>query len=580
MFVLIFALPFAAALLCLGLSRTVATRWLGFIAAGALLVAAGILLLEPLPLALPERSWAMLGERPVRLALLFDATSRPFALLALGGGALALLALALALPPDLRGFGGLFATLLLAPLAIIAGLANQEPLLLPFAWALVALLGFTALRASGTSSSPTMLPGALLAGMLGTLLLTAAALLPAAIPGEPLTPAVLVCWTLVGLLAFGAPVFHALFDDAAAAPAALAGMLLALGLPLLGGYAFIRFAAAQWDALPLVWRVGWALLGLLTLLACAAGATSTTRVRQLLGWQLSAQLGLVLIYIGVAGGAPPLAVASEMLINAVLTTLAGYLAVAILERRAGTDDLAEIGAHGPLILPGLAFLLAAASALGLPGTWGWWQQSELLGAARSSAPWMLPPLLAGGALRGLAYIAPLAAFWRANPPAAAGPTRRSWAPIGALLCPTIAVLPLVVWGVVPQLAERSWLAALRGTTIAGGPERLQPDMPMQVIAGLAALVLVALPLLALRGRGRSASAEQDIRNPALLTPQALGQSLRGLVWLGDARELFRTIWAGLLGLSRGAARLLALFEQRYYLAGLMLAVIIVIMLMI
>src|SRR5689334_22091821 len=92
MFVLTFALPFAAALLCLGLNRAVPTRWLGIGAAGALLVAAGALLVATLPLALAERIWATLGERPVRLALGFDAASRPFALLALGGGALALLA--------------------------------------------------------------------------------------------------------------------------------------------------------------------------------------------------------------------------------------------------------------------------------------------------------------------------------------------------------------------------------------------------------------------------------------------------------------------------------------------------------
>ena len=105
MFILIFAVPFAAALLCLGLNNLVQTRWLGLASAGALLVSAAALLLAPQPVALPERIWAMLGDYPVRLALVFDAVSRPLALLALGGGALALLALALAIPPDLRRFG-------------------------------------------------------------------------------------------------------------------------------------------------------------------------------------------------------------------------------------------------------------------------------------------------------------------------------------------------------------------------------------------------------------------------------------------------------------------------------------------
>ncbi|HEY3232849.1 MAG TPA: hypothetical protein VGJ87_26695, partial [Roseiflexaceae bacterium] len=96
MLALIFTLPFAAALLCLALNRVVSTRWLGIEAAGALLLAAGALLLAPPPLALAGRVWVMLGDRPVLLALGLDAASRPFALLVLAGGALALLALALA----------------------------------------------------------------------------------------------------------------------------------------------------------------------------------------------------------------------------------------------------------------------------------------------------------------------------------------------------------------------------------------------------------------------------------------------------------------------------------------------------
>jgi multicomponent Na+:H+ antiporter subunit A len=572
MFILIFALPFAAALLCLGLNRAVSTRQLGLAAAGALLLAAGALLLAPQPLALPERTWAALGDHPVRLALAFDAVSWPLALLTLGGGALALLALALAIPPDLRGFGGLFATLLLALLATVAGMANQEPLLLPFAWALAALLGFVALRAAGMQAGSDALPASLLGGLTGALLLLAAA-----IPGVPLSFAVLACWTLAGLLACGAPLFHATFDEPAAAPAALAGALLPLGLPLLGGYALIRFVAAQSDAIPPAWRTAWALLGLLTLLACAAGAAGTTRMRQIIGWQFSAQIGLALLSFGLHRDLPPLVGPISLLTNAALTTLACYLATAALERRAGTDDLAEIGAHGPLILPGLAFLVAAAAAVGFPGTWGWWSYRELLDAARAEIPWLIPPLLAGSALRVLAYAAPLMAFWR---PSEAPSSRRGWPTVLALICPAIAVLPLLAWGVAPQLAWRSWLGAIQGTAVAAGPDLLQLDVLSQATAGLAALALLVLPILALRGRRRCAPAEQEPRNAALLTPEALGQSLRGLAWFGDPTSLYRNIWDGLLRLSRGIARLLALFEQRYYLAGLMIAVIVVVMLMI
>jgi formate hydrogenlyase subunit 3/multisubunit Na+/H+ antiporter MnhD subunit len=580
MFVLIFALPFAAALLCLGLNRAVPTRWLGIVAAAVLLLTAGALLLAPLA-AQPERIWATLGERPVRLALAFDAVSWPFALLALAGGALALLALALALPPDLRGFGGLFAALLVGLDATIAGLANQEPLLLPFAWAIVALLGFVALRASGTIARAAALPVGLFAGLAVPLLLVAAALTSVAPPGAALAPATLVCWTLVILLAFGAPAFHALFNEPAESPAALAAVLLPLGLPLLGGYALVRFTMAQWSAIPPAWRIAWALLGLLTVLACAAGAASATRLRRLVGWQLSAQLGLVLLSIGLPGALPPVVGAAGLLMNAMLTTLAGYLAIAFLERRAGTDDLAEIGAHGPLLLPGLAFLFAAASASGLPGTWGWWEYRALFSAARAEAPWLLPPLLASGVLRALAYAAPLAAFWRRPFAGAATPgPRHGWPTLAVMLCSALAALPLLIWGVAPQIAWRGWLAAAQDLVRANSQEQFQPDAPEQIAVALAAFGLVVLPLLGLRGRRRCPPVDQEGLNPALLTPEALGQSLRWLIWLGDPAGLFGQIWDGLLRLSRAASRLLALFEQRYYLAGLMIAIIVVIMLMI
>src|SRR4029079_18371282 len=136
-------------------------------------------------------------------------------------------------------------------------------------------------------------------------------------------------------------------------------------------------------------------------------ALNTTRLRQLIGWQFSAQIGLVFLALAQAATLAP-----ALLANAALTTLACYLAAAALERRAGTDDLAEIGAHGRLVLPGLAFLVGAASAVGLPGTWGWWTQSELIGGMLRDRPWAVTLLLAGSRLRALAYIAPLGGFWR------------------------------------------------------------------------------------------------------------------------------------------------------------------------
>src|SRR5215212_1944070 len=124
-----FALPLIAALLCLALSDRVPARRLG-IGAAVTLLACGVALLSArmtgqLPLTLVDRAWLTLDDRVFTLALVCDTGNSGFMLLALGGGGLALLALALAVPPTVRGFGGLFASTLLALVVVVAGLANR-----------------------------------------------------------------------------------------------------------------------------------------------------------------------------------------------------------------------------------------------------------------------------------------------------------------------------------------------------------------------------------------------------------------------------------------------------------------------
>jgi hypothetical protein len=92
------------------------------------------------------------------------------------------------------------------------------------------------------------------------------------------------------------------------------------------------------------------------------------------------------------------------------------------------------------------------------------------------------------------------------------------------------------------------------------------------------LLLLALPLLA-RSR-RYVAADDPPHQPGIAAPWALGESLRGLAWMAIAPEAFARMWRALLALSRGLRRGMALFEQRYYLAGLLIAVILVIMLFI
>lgn len=584
MLVVVFLLPLITALLCVALNQLVATRYLGFGAALALALALVVLLVgragAAFPLVLPSYAWAVLGDATIELTLRFDGASWPLVVLILAGGACAVLALALAVPGHLRGFGGLFTGVLLVLLAVVVGLANEEPLLLPGIWAVIVLLGFVVLRSSGTQARGDAMPVGLVTGLLGALVLLGAVLAaPVGLIGVPKPPLVLVCWVLAGLLALGGPPFHAALDELTNAPAALVGVLVALGLPLLGGYALLRFTADQ-AVLPPVWRNGMTLVGAMTLLASAGGAVNTTRLRQLLGWQFSAQVGLLLMALAYRGVA--LTVGGPALLgNMVLTTLAGALAVAVLERRAGTDDLMAIGAHGPLVLPGMAFSIAAASAMGFPGTLGFWARWWLLGDVLRQTPWVVPLVLTGSALVALSFAAPLAAFWRVSQSSRGGERvlgGYSW--FLAELCPVLVALPLVVMGAMPQVAWGWWLASSQevlAPAVAGVP--VLPGGVAQFAALVAAVGMVALPLVVRWLPQRAAERDADMRNDGLLTPHGLGQSLSWVAWVATFGGVFSLVWGGMVRLGGRVRRLLDVFEGRYYLAGLVIALIVTILLL-
>ncbi len=573
MLTLIFILPLSAALICLALSRLIPTRWLGIGASIAMLAAGGILLDRgrvELPLTVINHTWAMIGDLPIHLGLRFNAANWPFALLTLFGGGLAIFALSMSLSHDLRGFGGLLAALIVSLLATIGGLAIEDLVILPVFWMAGAIGAFITLRASGAFNAQETPLAPVIAGGISALALLGAALLTNETPaGEPLPPIALICWLLVAMLASGAPPFHATIRVTSTAPAALAGVILALGLPLLSGYALIYFVATQGMLLPFVWQLMLAMFGVLALLGSAAGALGSTRARELVSWQFSAQMGLVLIATALGGTA---VAAPALLFNTAITTLVATLGVAVLERRAGSDDLSEPATHGTLIFPGVAMLVAAASAIGAPGTWGMWARIWLFDELMRTTPWAIPLLLAGSALLAISYIAPIAVFWRGHVRTAGGV-----AAAAGLTAPLLAALPLIILGVAPQLAWDGWMASAQITLFHGEPgiPPALPDTTVQIACGAAALALLALPLVGARRLTRHQPQERE-QPVGIFMPVALGQSLRPLARLADP-DGFQYIWNLLLQFSGLIRQALALFERRYYLAGLLLAMIIVIL---
>jgi formate hydrogenlyase subunit 3/multisubunit Na+/H+ antiporter MnhD subunit len=600
MFYLALILLLLVAGLCVGLSRVVATRVLGFVSAGTLLLSGIFLLLDwlrepvaalvPMPaqywlLDPPPLLWMALDQMVIYLLPELSPGDLVLALTLLFGGTLALLALALTLAPTVRGFGALFAWSLLAPAAAIIGLSGNL-LLMPFAWSMAVLLGYGAVRASGALNRSETLPQGLTMGLLASVLLLGGllAIEPTLRLGE--TPGGLAIALVIiasVMLAGGAP-FHNTFDEAITAPPALGALLYGIVFPVLALDTLLRLVEALPAGLPTAWRITLMLLGLLSLLAGSAGALREHSLRRLLGWQASAQAGGVILAVGVGGPLAALA-APVLVINLVLTTLAGSLAATILERLTGSDDFTQTTAVIRLRVPGLVWGLAAASAVGLPPLWGFWGKRWLLDAAVIQAPWVVPPLLAASLLAAVAYLGPLAKFLGGGTssravveggedPAQADTQQRAALQPGDLLVLFLTLLPLLLLGIWPHPAWQNLLQAVPGT-----PATLPVSTPALIVNGSVGLLgLLVFGLLLWRGSARRTLPDPDV-SPVVLAPDALAQSLTFLSRLGRPDRVLQQLWRGLEFLSDSIAAALAPFEQRYYLAAVFLAVISVIVLM-
>lgn len=569
-----FLILLAAAACCLVLNRFLGTRVLGYGAAVAALVAGVALVViarrAPLPIERTLLEWVIPGMLAVPVRLRLDTPSLALGALILFGGAVLLLALAGALARSLRGFGNLFALALLVLVASLAALCCATPILLPYLWALVALASFAATWASGVlgrqggvppGAAYTLLAGLLLfAGLIPSLAETNTS-------GALFTgPGAIACVVLAVLMASGMPPFRAALDAPLAAPPALSGLLSGLGLPLVALATVWRLLAETTNVLSDNARFALALIGLLGLLVSAAGALREHGLKALLGWQLGGQAGVVLLALSLYR--PDINGANSgmwaLLSNLVLSSGAGMLALAVLERK-GSDDFtaaSEAGGARSLRLAGVVWALAGASAVGLPPLWGFWGRQWLIETALIRLPWAVPLLLAGSTLALLAYVAPLAAFLR---PADASQTSAKISGIDWIaLCGLLPVAVCLLLGVAPELA---W------------PLPLAVGRVEQAIC--VALLLASLVLLVLARRrplGRLPLTDPDM-SPVVLAPDALGDSARPLGWIGRPSGLMDFGWRMLMRLGEIVQIALLLFERRYYLAGLLLGLIVMILLM-
>ncbi len=633
MILLAFIVLLTAASMCLLLSQAVATRILGIIAGGATMSAGLVLLIENIrgrTISIPPVIWASMEEHTVYLTLHLHATSFMLALLLLGSSTLALVAIAMALAPTIRGFGTLFASMLLAIAAALLTLVS-EGIILAFAWALMVIAGYSAAQMSGVyARSEQALPGITL-GLLASLLLLSGmlaiqpALTDAVIPSTPS----LVCIILACLMLTGSVLFQNTLDEFAEAPAAIGGLLYGIIVPIVALGTLVHFA---WDirmlpaladgaaTFPSVSKVLLLVMGALSMVLCAAGALNEHHLRRVLAWQVGVQAGAVAIATGLDGPLAALA-APTLLLNVVLATLVGALVVAEVELATGHDDYTQgradhmgtrYASMPTFKIPGLLWILAALSALGIPPFWGFWGRYWLVRAAAVQSPWVVPLIFAASGLAALAYLVPLARFWAGNLEAGKHiHTQASHHALATTATPSgmtttlqragestshgrsahathyhtqsttfqsaaafLALLPLITLGVVPRLVWENWLRH-----IPNAPLKLPINPLMQV--GMGVLVGVGMVLIALLWNmpwSRRTLSDEDMTD-VVLAPDTLAKNVAYLAWIGRPGAATRRVWDGLMVVNHLIRAILTPFEQRYYLAGVLLALISLVVLM-
>jgi formate hydrogenlyase subunit 3/multisubunit Na+/H+ antiporter MnhD subunit len=561
-------LPLIGVVACLALDRLVASRLIGLGAAAILLISALLVFAgrqtQELPLTVVDGVWLAWNDVSWRIALTVDSQGWSMALIAYGGGALGLLGSALALPSDLRGFGGLFASVLLALGGAAVGACSPMLPMLAFAPVIVSVAWLAALRASGTlpgSNAPLIL---VVTGGGAALVLLATLLIERADPTGA-SPILIVAGVLAAVWVLGGlPPAHTSLAAAYLAPAALTAVA-SLGLPLIGIVVSLRLLPENLALLDRADLSGVTIAGVLAFVIAAARAVWSNSLRQIGAAQLSAQIALIVVCAG-CGSATFVSVAPVLAVNALISTLALALGVAALERRSGSDDVTMLTRHpeSALHLTTIGMVLATSSVIGIPGTWGFWSRLWLFDGVQQSTPWAIAPLLAGNSLLALALVAPLVRFWRASAPSAspqrAHPTE---------ILPLVVGVLLALMGVIPHAVSRLIYVA----PVSRAPH--VSEVAGSIVSIGATLLLIAALIALRRARERRAPSPGE-RLASVLTPDTIGMALYGLAWLA-APAIPETMQSGL---ARAALRIrqgLAVLGRRYYLAAVLFAMIVVIL---
>lgn len=239
-----------------------------------------------------------------------------------------------------------------------------------------------------------LLAVSLLYGLTGTLNMASLALSLADLPSESATLAQAAALMLLVVFAVKAAMLPLYFwlPDAYASATAPVAALFAL-LTKVGVYAIVRtttllFGEANGGATALVFTPALPLLALATLVLAAIGVLAARRLRNLVAYLVVGSAGTLLLGIGF-GTRDGVAAALFYLVNSTLAAAVWFLiADRVAAARSSGDDLLQPTpfAAGTWVPLGVAFVIAAVAAAGMPPLGGFLGKALLLGAA-GDMPW-------------------------------------------------------------------------------------------------------------------------------------------------------------------------------------------------
>lgn len=480
------------------------------------------------------------------------------------GGTIGLLALALAVPSSTKGFGALFGWLTLALAAALLSLTIPPlSVLTPLSWALAVLAAHGALLASGVMPAPGRLPPHLIAGAVAVVAVSGLIALMALLPPDTTPATAPLLFAVIGALALaGAPPFAGTRLNFAHAPALVGALIAGLVLPTIG-LGFMVRVTPQLPPLPALAGQLLAAAGAIGALGAAVGALRAANGRELVLWQGALQAGVVVCAVAINDPLAALA-APALLLALQLHAIAGGLVIAAIIQRQSNDALDGSAAQVALPLSGVLWLLTTSTATGLPLGWSFWGWRWLIEALATRLVWAIAPLGAA-ALIGLAAGLPLVIrCWHGQTK-----TREHW-PEGIL--GGLALAPLVLAGLIPWLAWPLWLG-------------WSPFAPPVIPADPVAWPLIGFALASglggwlLARRAKPLDSPPNLGNTVIPTWQGMGDGLRGLAEAADARTALMLLGRGIDRVASMLHTGMIIFEQRYYLFGVIVALLAILILM-